>query len=295
MVPGRLATCLGQPVAFSQRTGAPSPARRNGSSSSSQGWPSSSASSASREPPSAGCRGPCVSRSAPSSASAAAAARARPGRGRQRHRRPQPALGHEHVAVPADDRAERAQRGRAAVADRVAAGTGILADFEPQHVPRRKRRGDRAGRAGLALPQQLAANRARRGGLIDPVQAHRNANNPGHCPLNVRAQRRGRTMHVQHASNGHQTSLPADEIRLPQRSRRSQLSDRAVISAAARSHCAVRFRRAPAPGSRRAGRVALAPSGPRRPGVIRERRGVIPRGKTGGSGLGSRSRPLLAC
>ena len=83
-----------QPVALSQRTGAPSPARRNGSSSASHGSPSSSASSASSEPPSAGCRRPCSSRRPPRSASASLSRR-----GGERHGRTQPMLGDHDVAV----------------------------------------------------------------------------------------------------------------------------------------------------------------------------------------------------
>ena len=101
-----------------------------------------------------------------------------------------------------------------------------------------------------ALPGQLSPERARRGGLIHPGHGDLHTKNPGDRPLNMRAQRRGRRMHLQHATNGHLTSPAADEMRLPQRSRRPRgrsVSVPGCVPQHSATHCALLPLRAPAP------------------------------------------------
>ena len=86
-----------------------------------------------------------------------------------------------------------------AVPDGVAAGAGFLDRLKPDQVPARQCRGDGASGTGLALPAELGPQRARRCGLVHPRHAGGHAKDTGHCPLDMRAQRRGRTVHEQHA------------------------------------------------------------------------------------------------
>ena len=157
-----------------------------------------------------------------------------------------------------DDRGERAQGRRVAVADGIAARAGFLGHLEPQPVPARQRRRDRRRRRRACRASQ--ARRARvpgDAGWSTHGKLDGHAKNPGHCPLDMRAQRRGRRVNLQHAMYGHQTSLPADEVRLPQRPHRPQAPCRPAHAAAhsivpyrrrrhqhsARRRCACRLRR----------------------------------------------------
>src|SRR5215472_12974390 len=107
------------------------------------------------------------------------------GRRRQRHHGAQAALRDEDVAVGHRDRGEDAQIRGAAVADGVAARTGLLGGLEPQPAPAGQRRRDGRGGAGVPLPVEFGPDHSGRRRLAYPRQAHGHANNPRHCPLHM--------------------------------------------------------------------------------------------------------------
>ena len=120
--------------------------------------------------------------------------------------RAEPVLRHHDVAVGRGHGGERAELGRVAVPHAVTAGRGVLGDLEPEPVPPGQRRGDRSGRARPPLPGQFGAERARGGRLADPGHADGRPHYSGYCPLDVRAERRGRGMNVQNTMCGHRAS-----------------------------------------------------------------------------------------
>ena len=171
-----------QPVALSQRTGAPSPAtRRNGSEL-------------------------IVPRAAKQlfqllledhqSVDA------------ERDRGPQLVLGDENVPVCAGGRGKETKIWRVAVPHGVAAGRRLFGDLEAQPLPARESGGDGISRARLAFPCQLSTKRPGGSRLTDPGHADGGSDGPRHCPLDVRAQRGWRRMNLQNAVNGHRC-LPA--------------------------------------------------------------------------------------
>ena len=168
---------LAQTTWWSQRTGAPSPAYRNGSSSSSHAAPS---------------------RPAISSSTVTPGSLRRPGQ-----RGAQPVLADQDVAVHADGGAEEAEVRGAGVALALAAGAGLLGDLEADQPPVAQRGGHRGGRAGLALPGQLGTHRARCGRLAGPVERDAGAENPADGPLDVRAQRRRGGVDVDNTASRH--------------------------------------------------------------------------------------------
>ena len=115
----------------------------------------------------------------------------------------QAVLGDEDVAVDAGDGVEDAEFGGAAVALALGGGAGLGGDLEAQQLPAAQRRGELGGGAGLALPGELGAPGAGCGGLADPVEADARAEHPGDGPLDVRAQRARRGVHVQNSTCRH--------------------------------------------------------------------------------------------
>ena len=68
--------------------------------------------------------------------------------------------------------------GVAAVALALGGGAGLGGHLEAQQVPAAQRGGELGGRAGLALPGELGAPGAGRGGLPDPVEVDAHAEHP---------------------------------------------------------------------------------------------------------------------
>ncbi len=105
--------------------------------------------------------------------------------------------------MDAGDRVEDAQVGGAAVALALGGGAGLGRHLEAEQMPAAQGRGQLGRRARLALPGELRAPGAGRGRLPDPVEVDARAEHPGDGPLDVRAQRTRRGVHVQNSTCRH--------------------------------------------------------------------------------------------
>jgi IMP dehydrogenase len=124
----------------------------------------------------------------------------------QRHDGAQPVLRHHDVAVGRRGGGEGAEVGRIAVAHAVTARRAVLGDLEPQPVPPGQLGRDRSRRTWPRAPGELGPQRSRGRRLADPGHSYRRPHYSGHCPLDVRAERRGRGMNVQNTLCGHRAS-----------------------------------------------------------------------------------------
>src|SRR5450432_455055 len=113
---------------------------------------------------------------------------------------------------------KKSKSGRERVALAVAADAGIFGDLKP-HRPAEQYRCQPASATRFADPGRLGTHHSWRGGLCNPVKAHRHGEHASHCPLDVgRDGWRGR-VHVQDAASDHQNLRQTDELRLPRRPR----------------------------------------------------------------------------
>jgi IMP dehydrogenase/GMP reductase len=118
----------------------------------------------------------------------------------------EPVFRHHDVAVGRGDGGEDTEVGRVAVPDAVTAGRAVLGHLEPQPVPPGQFGCDRSRRTWPRLPGELGPQGPGGSRLADPGHANGRPHYPGYCPLDVRAERRGRGMNVQNTLCGHRAS-----------------------------------------------------------------------------------------
>jgi IMP dehydrogenase len=124
----------------------------------------------------------------------------------QRQDGAEPVFRHHDVAVGRGDGGEDAEVGRVAVPDAITAGRAVLGHLEPQPVPPGQFGRDRSRRTRSRQPGELGPQRPRGSRLADPGHADGRPHYSGYCPLDVRAERRGRGMNVQNTLCGHRAS-----------------------------------------------------------------------------------------